>query len=257
MTQKTQRFPSAHPWDRNFFLVMIAIAWIAILSGFINDIIHLKAEGRLHFPLIVHFHAAIFFAWLLLFTVQVWLIRKNNFALHKRLGIAGGILAVIMVLIGIATALITENVKYGTQYSDPAFVSIMLGDMLVFSGLASAGIWLRKSPSAHKRLMLMATLILTDAGFGRGISYWVAHFFGNNYWTYKNFNEGFWPFVGFQLFCPFMLLFAIGIYDLFTRKKLHRTYVVAMIWCMGIDLFAGWLYFNPTWLRIATRLIGH
>ena len=109
-----------------------------------------------------------FLAGLLLFTIQVILIRKGNFQLHKRLGIAGVVLAVFVFILGVMTALITENVKFGTKFSDPVFVSVMLGDMLVFAGLATAGISMRKNPSAHKRLMLIATLILTDAGFGRG-----------------------------------------------------------------------------------------
>jgi hypothetical protein len=255
--QKANRFQSQHPWDRNFFLLMIGFAWVAILSGFINDIIKLKAEGRLHFPLIVHFHAAVFFGWLSLFTIQVVLIRKDNFHLHKKLGIAGAWLAILVFIMGVATALVSEHVKYGTAYSDPAFVSIMLGDMLAFGGLAAAGLYLRKFPSAHKRLMLISTLVLTDAGFGRGISYWVASFFGDYYWTYSSFSDAFWPFIAFQLFSPFLLIFLVGLYDLVTRKRLQPAYVWGVLWALSIDLFAGWLYFNPEWVRLAKRLIGH
>ena len=119
-------FPSKHPWNRNFFLLVISCAWAAILSGFINDVIKLYIKGRLLFPLVVHFHAAIYFGWLILFTVQILLIRKNNVQLHKKLGIAGVILAVLVLIFGILTALITENVKFETQYSDPAFIAVML-----------------------------------------------------------------------------------------------------------------------------------
>lgn len=251
------RFSLRHPWDRNFFLLMISCAWMAILSGFINDIIKLSSEGRLHFPWVVHVHAVIFFGWLVLFTVQVLYVRKGDIKAHIKLGVAGMVLAVLVVVLGVMTALITEHVKYGSQYSDPPFVSIMLGDMLVFTGLAAAGFYLRRSPSAHKRLMLIATLILTDAGFGRGISYWVSSFFGNPYWTYTNFTEGFWPFIGFQLFCPFMLIFCVGIYDLITRKRLHPAYVFGVLWALCIDLTAGWLYFQPAWKKVAITLIGH
>ena len=89
---------------------MIGFAWVAILSGFINDVIILNAEGRLHFPLVVHFHATVFFGWLLLFTIQVYLIRRGNFQLHKKLGIAGTVLAVFVFMLGVMTALISEPV---------------------------------------------------------------------------------------------------------------------------------------------------
>ena len=250
-------FPAQHPWDRNFFLIMIGFAWVAILSGFINDIIIINAEGRLHFPWVVHIHAAIFFAWLLLFSIQVLLIRKKNIQLHKRLGIAGAVLAVFVFIFGIMTALVSENVKFGTKFSDPSFVSVMLGDMLVFAGLATAGIALKKNPSAHKRLILIATLILTDAGFGRGISIWLSSFLGKPYWEYSNYVDAFWPFFVRQLSCPFTLIILVGVYDLITRKKLHPSYVWALIFALSIDLAAGWLYFDPEWKNISLRLIGH
>lgn len=251
------RFNSQHPWDRNFFLIMIGFAWVAILSGFINDIIILHEEGRLHFPFVVHIHAAIFFGWLLLFTIQVILIRKRNYKLHQKLGIAGALLAVLVFIFGVLTALISENVKFGTQYSDPAFVSVMLGDMLVFAGLVTAGLSMRKNPSAHKRLIMLSTLILTDAGFGRGISIWLSSFLGKPYWEYTNFADAFWPFAVRQLSCPFTLIFIVGIYDLITRKQLHRAYVWGTVFALSIDITAGWLYFNPEWRKIATTLIGH
>ena len=31
-------FAPNHPWDRNFFLVMVALAWLGILRGFGGDI---------------------------------------------------------------------------------------------------------------------------------------------------------------------------------------------------------------------------
>ena len=173
------------------------------------------------------------------------------------MGIAGVILAVLVLIFGILTALITENVKFGTQYSNPAFVAVMLGDMLVFAGLATSGLFLRKNPTAHKRLMLVSTLILTDAGFGRGISIWVASFFGKPYLEYSNFADAFLPFISRQLLCPFILIFMVGIYDLITRKQLHPAYIWGVVWALSIDITAGWLYFNPEWLKIATKLIGH
>lgn len=166
-------------------------------------------------------------------------------------------LAVFVFVLGVMTALITENVKFGTKFSDPAFVSVMLGDMLVFAGLVTAGISMRKNSSAHKRLMLIATLILTDAGFGRGISIWLASFLGKPYWEYSNFVDAFWSFIVRQLSCPFTLIFTVGVYDIITLKRLHPAYVWGLISALSIDLTAGWLYFNPEWLKIATKLIGH
>ncbi|MDB5117418.1 MAG: hypothetical protein JWQ79_2910 [Mucilaginibacter sp.] len=108
-----------------------------------------------------------------------------NYSLHKKLGIAGGVLAGVMVILGSVTGVVSEHVKYGTPDSDPAFLAVMFGDMLLFGILAGAGIALRKDASAHKRLMLLATIVLTDAGTGRWFSFKIAHFFGNLYWEGK------------------------------------------------------------------------
>jgi uncharacterized membrane protein YozB (DUF420 family) len=253
----TKRFLPNHPWDRNFFLVMLLAVWLALISGFGYDIIVFQPTVKLAFPLIVHFHAIVFVAWLVLFTVQILFIRNNNFKLHKKFGIVALPLALMMVVLGVMTALKSESVKFGTEYANTAFISIMFGDMLVFAVLVSAAIYYKKSPSAHKRIMLIATIALTDAGFGRCISNYVAPLFGKYYWTLTNFADGFWPFFGFQIIGPFTLMIFIGLYDLVTRGKLHPAYIWSFIWWLSINVFEGWLYFNPEWLKIAKHLIGH
>ena len=70
----------------------------------------------------------------------------------------GAVLAGVMVILGSVTGVVTEQVKYGTPDSDPAFLAVIFGDMLLFGILAGAGIALRKDVSAHKRLMLAYTI---------------------------------------------------------------------------------------------------
>jgi len=55
----------------------------------------------------------------------------------------------------------------GTPKANPAFISILLIDVLNFASLATAGPLLRGDRSAHKRLMLLATMSLLQAGFVR------------------------------------------------------------------------------------------
>jgi hypothetical protein len=250
-------FPSSHRFDKFFYIVILVIIWAVILSGFINDVIQKKAAGKLHFPIIVHVHAAAFVGWLLLFTTQVFLIRKSNYSLHKKLGMLGAVLAGLMVVLGIVTAVVSEHVKYGTPDSDPAFLAVMFGDMLLFGVLSGAGIMLRKNAPAHKRLMLVATIVLTDAGAGRWFSFKIAPFFGNLYWTYHSFAKGFLPYIGFQMLPVLSLIIAVGIYDIITRRRLHSAYKFALLLYLLVYLIAGWLYFNPEWLKIATKIIGH
>jgi hypothetical protein len=252
------RFAERHPSDRAFFLSMLTVVWAAILSGFIYNNVKKFMAGELTYPWIVHVHALCFVGWLVLFTAQILLVRTGRVATHRRLGIFGAVLAAAMLILGVATALLTERMKFGTPAADARFISVMLGDMLCFGGLVAAGILLRSSPAAHKRLMLVATVALTDAGFGRWLSPALGEWLGQrNFWELSTFAEGMWPFVRFQMLPIYLLIFAIGVYDLITRKRMHRAYLFAVAWCLPIHLLAGWLYFQPFWKAAATRMIGH
>ena len=250
-------FANAHPFDRNFYVIMMMLVWAAILSGFIYDMIDLNNKGLLHFPWITHVHAALFVSWLVLFTVQILLIRTRNHALHMKLGLLGAVIAGAMVVAGFTVAITSEARKFGTPYSDPAFMAIMFGDMFVFGVLAGTGLYLRKKASAHKRLMLMATLALTDAGFGRWLSLKVATLVGKDFTTIHSFSEGFIPFFVFMSMWPLLLLLAVGAYDLITRKRLHPVYLPALGWWLLINLIEAYLYYSPDWLQLCKRMIGH
>jgi uncharacterized membrane protein YozB (DUF420 family) len=236
---------------------MLVVVWLAILSGFGYNNVQKYLAGKLTYPWIVHIHSVFFVGWLVLFTAQMVLVRRDQVDTHRRLGVFGAGLASVMVVLGVMTAIMTEQIKFGTAASDPPFLSVMLGDMLVFGGLVTAGMLMRRSPAAHKRVMLIATLVLTDAGFGRWLSPKIVEWMGlKNYWELKNFSEGAWPFIRFQLLPVYTLIAALGAFDLFTRKRLHPVYLRAIACCLPIHLLAGWLYFQPVWKSAALRIIG-
>jgi hypothetical protein len=236
---------------------MLVVVWLAILSGFGYNNVQKYLAGKLTYPWIVHIHSVFFVGWLVLFTAQMVLVRRDQVDTHRRLGVFGAGLASVMVVLGVMTAIMTEQIKFGTAASDPPFLSVMLGDMLVFGGLVTAGMLMRRSPAAHKRVMLIATLVLTDAGFGRWLSPKIVEWMGlKNYWELKTFTEGAWPFIRFQLLPVYTLIAALGAFDLFTRKRLHPVYLRAIAWCLPIHLLAGWLYFQPFWKLAALRIMG-
>jgi hypothetical protein len=244
-------------WDRPFFTSMLAAVWLAILSGFLYRNFQKYFAGQLTYPWIVHIHSVFFVGWLFLFTAQLILVHRGQTGLHRRMGMYGAGLAAGMVILGVLTAVMTEQLKYGTPDSDPQFLSVMFADMLVFGGLVTAGMRMRRSPAAHKRLMLLATLVLTDAGFGRWLSPKITEWLGTkNYWELKILAEGGWPFIRFQLLPAYTLIAALGAFDLLTRKRLHPVYLRAIAFCLPIHLLAGWLYFQPFWRSTAVWILG-
>jgi hypothetical protein len=159
--------PARASADRNAFLLFTTLVWVGVLSGFGTDSFNHVRKYGLDYPLIVHFHALAFVGWLVLFTVQVALIRKAQVGLHRQLGIAGALLAGMMVVLGPATALVVDAARFTATGRTPEFLAVQLTDIIAFAGLTGSALLLRRFSSAHKRLMLLGLIYISDAGFAR------------------------------------------------------------------------------------------
>jgi len=233
--------------DRNFFLTYVVLLWFGILGGFVPEIVSHIAQHKPPFPLIVHVHGVVFIGWLVVLTAQVLLIRRRRADLHRRLGVAAMGLAAAMVVIGPATAFYMQRYHWGTPDSDPPFLAIQLTDIFSFAVLVTAAFALRGDSSAHKRLILLATLYISDAGFARLFGDGVHGLLGN----------GFWPFLAEAYLTNDVLALGIGAYDLITRRRLHPAYVAGLAWTFALQLTASALYHAPGWKPISVALIGH
>ena len=85
-----------------------------------------------------------------------------------RLGIAGGVLASLMIIVGTVTAIVRAKGPSPIPGVNPlSFLTIPLGDLLVFGILIGAAFYFRKRVDIHKRLMLIATIALLPAAVAR------------------------------------------------------------------------------------------
>ena len=119
------------------------------------------------------------YAWVVLLMAQSLLIRTGRWQIHRRLGIAAIGLAGVMLILGPAVAITIQRAQLGLAhpspvFGNPAFLAVQLGGIIAFGVLVTAGFLLRRNPSAHRRLMLLATLAISDAGFARWTSALVA-----------------------------------------------------------------------------------
>jgi hypothetical protein len=243
----TSNFPARHQWDRYAIPGFVALIWFVILMGFVPQLIDKFRTRTFDYPIAVHIHAAVYLSWLVLLTVQTVLIGTGRASIHRRLGMFGAALAVLVVLMGLVATYIVENRMLGTPRSDPAFISFLLVDVLGFASLITAALMLRGDAAAHKRLMLLATISLLQAGF---IRWWGGAMFAT-------FGKGFvggWmaDYLGVSL-----LVLGIGVYDLSTRRRLHPAYVIGAIWLLTWQLIASWLYVSPWWKVASLHLLGH
>jgi hypothetical protein len=246
-TPLPRRFNSHHPWDRNFILIYVLLIWFGIAMGFGPQIVKHVEKHAPAYPYIVHLHAAAFVGWLVLLSVQVWLIRQHKAAIHRKLGVAGAILAGAMVILGPAAAVVVQRAHFGDPHSDPSFLSVQLTDILAFAGLTTAAILCRKQSAAHKRLILLATLYISDAGFARWLADPLQTVVG----------DGFGGLLAQLYLANDLLIVGLGAYDLVTRHRLHQVYVIGALWIAAMQLTAVTLYQNPLWKPIALKLLGH
>jgi uncharacterized membrane protein YozB (DUF420 family) len=246
-TAKKTHFALHHALDRYAFPLFVALIWGIILMGFVPEIVGKFQKDDLHYPLVTHLHAAVFVGWLLLLTAQVALIRGRYVQLHRKLGIWGAFHALAVVIFGLLVSVAVQRRDFNTPHFTPAEFSFQLADVINFGCLAGAGLLLRKSPAAHKRLMLLATICITDPGFSRWCGDGVLRYFG----------KGFFGEWGFDYLGGAILIAGLGAYDLITRHRLHPAYAIGASLALGLQLFATYLYLSPWWKPMAIELIGH
>lgn len=155
--------------ERFFYSGMAAAILLTVFAGFsrtyfLRPIFHPQPLMPL-----LHVHGFIFTLWIALFLTQTTLVARKRTRTHMRLGIAGGVLAVLMILIGTTTAIVrAKTVNTPPGFSSPlVFLTIPLGDMLVFAILISAAFYFRLRADIHKRLMLLATIGILPAAVAR------------------------------------------------------------------------------------------
>jgi hypothetical protein len=243
-----RRFAPYHRWDRNFFLLYVALIWFGIAMGFVPQIAQHMRTPTARYPLIVHIHAAAFVGWLILLTAQVLLVRGRRLDLHRKLGVLGAGLAVFMCIIGPATALFMQRQEFGTPGDSPAFLAIQFTDILAFAGLIAPALLWRRNPTVHKRLVMLATLYITDAGFSR----WLGDLVGNSLAAHPFVSE-----MASLYLCPDLLVAGLGVYDLTTRQRLHPAYIAGAAWIVSMQLTGTSLLLSNAWKPIALSLIGH
>jgi hypothetical protein len=244
-SQPRKQQAAAGAYDRMFYSGMAIAMAVTVFIGFARTY-YLSAYFGTHgtiggrpFSTIIRVHAMLFTTWVLLFTTQTLLVATHRVAIHRRLGVAVGVVAAMMIVVGTATARDLARSGGAPPGIDPlAFLAIPLGDMAVFSVLIATALYLRRKKEAHKRLMLLAFTAILAAAVARFPSVlplgplW---FFG----------------------LTFLPILAFGItYDLVTRRRVHPAYLwggALLILSVPVRLMIS---STPSWHRLAEMFVG-
>jgi uncharacterized membrane protein YozB (DUF420 family) len=158
--------------DRWFFSGMAIIAALTVFGGFAPTYYLKGLYGTPTLSTVRHLHGITFTLWMVLLLVQTTLISAGRTAWHRRLGVAGIGLAAGMLIIGTAVAISAARhpPAHGVAPGLPpplVFLLIPLSDLAAFAILAGSGLYYRRKPDVHKRLMLLATIAILPAALGR------------------------------------------------------------------------------------------
>lgn len=167
------RAPGAY--DRVFYSGMAVAMALTVFIGFAPTFYlrsffggPVSVTGAATLTPLTQVHGAVFTAWVLLFIVQTALVANRRVAVHRRMGVAGAILAAGMIAVGIVTAIAAARRGSAAPGMDPlAFLVIPVFDLTLFAGFVTAALLSRRNRETHKRLMLLAYVSIIVAAFGR------------------------------------------------------------------------------------------
>lgn len=160
---------TARDKDHRFFTAMAALAILTVFVGFARTYYLAPLFAAPPLRALVHLHGLLMTSWLVLFLVQVSLISIGRVAIHRRVGIAGAILAAVLFVVGYVTAITAARHGVTPPGGPPplAFLAVPLGTLSAFGVLAALGISFRRRPEIHKRLMLLAVIATLAPAFAR------------------------------------------------------------------------------------------
>jgi hypothetical protein len=165
MSQRIQ----APPFREHIFYSGIALAFIlCVFVGFSRTYYLKGLFGTPHLSWLAHLHGAMFTAWTVFFLCQVALVAAGRTELHRRIGKAGAVLGVGVVMMGAVMTLHSMHAGYAS--GRPRMAALLINgfmNLFLFSVLFGAGLLFRRKKEIHKRLMVLAMLSLIIPAIAR------------------------------------------------------------------------------------------
>jgi hypothetical protein len=195
-------------------------------------------------PLVVHMHAAAMLAWTLLVAAQASLSLGGRMDLHRKLGLLSlAIGPAVLVMLTLVTA-VRQQDSAGTPAA-PLVNNILFLQIRAILLFPTFFIWAlatrQSDPRTHKRMILLATLMLLDAAIAR--------------MSWLPFNRFPLDYLAVHVYLLLLTVPAM-IYDYVRFGRVHR----AWLWGLGLTLpwvvAAEFVWDSAWWLEFGPRLVG-
>ncbi len=220
--------------ERIFFATVAASMLLAVLIGFGRTYYFrglLPPQPNVLPPTaLVHVHAALFSAWVLLFMVQTGFVAAGRRDLHMKLGLVGLPMVLAMLVVGALTGLNLAKRMAGMPFDPFMMMALPLLSVTGCAILFLAALALRRTPAAHKRLMIMGMAAMIGAAFSR--MPWFSFFVG-------------------AFILPNLYAVALIGWDVATRRRPHPATLAggAMVLAVTVGILFVWQ--TPAWLAFA------
>ena len=175
---------------RGSFFFWVSILLLAFVVIGFSPTLYLRPVFDVQpIPGYLYVHGAVLTAWFVWLVVQTSMVRSRHIAIHRKLGIAGVVLAVAvcfagpMASIGVVSRVASLGVDFNSDMSVAApqlgvegvtvirFVSGVFwhntASILVFAGFIAAAVLFRRDIETHKRLMVLASISIIGPALAR------------------------------------------------------------------------------------------
>jgi hypothetical protein len=234
--------------SRGSFYTWVAVCTLLIIFGGFARTYYLKELfGTRALPLFLHLHGLIFTLWFTLFFIQVRLVARHRVDLHRRLGIAGAVLAPIAAGVAIAVSFHAGRRSYLANPSSLTDnlrpLALDFGSSLTFVLMVTTALYFRRRGDVHKRLMVLASCALLLPAVGRFLELVPLTLLHSG---------GLWEMVGFTEITPIVCI----VYDTVSHRRLHPAFawgVLALLSSLPVFMIIGSTH---TWLNFSTWLLS-
>ncbi|WP_205651044.1 hypothetical protein [Tsuneonella mangrovi] len=247
--------------DRWIWVFMASLILATVLSGFVPDSIRLvravETGARPPLPIVLHVHAALMGAWIVLLLAQTILMATGKPRWHMQLGVIAVVLAPAIVVTGIVLVptMYSEHLAQAlaahphlppgvilpeTIFDDRATLYLIRPGIL-FPILIGLGLHYRsKDPAFHKRMMILATTVLLTAATVR--IGWLPSTLPDDPLTVDLY--------------PILIVTPMFVWDMVRLRRIHRAYVI-WLGLMAISIVIIRMLWNSSWwFATVPKLMG-
>ena len=229
--------PFIRPSDERPVYTYGAIAALVVLFvGFAPSYFLKGVFGGPELSTLKHVHGVVMTAWFTLFLVQVRMVATGHTALHRKVGVFGALLAMVVLAVGISAGMASARagVTPIPQITPLQFLVMPIGEMVVFGTLFGAAIAMRKRSAYHKRLMLLASLAMLTPAFARLVTGGPLVFYG--------LTDG--------------IILACIAYDTLKNRRVHPAFIGGLVFIVVVQFGRLALSQTPQWTAFAKWLVS-